>query len=142
VSGCYQERKSKVSKATRQGQVTLATRSFGRGVDFVVDDEHMVTCGGLHVLLTFLPRDVQEEVQMMGRGARQGAAGSFSIVVRSQQLEDLAGNKATQDDISKWDCIHIKPHASGLRKGLQNELAWRLFPFLNALQTPAASCAA
>ena len=58
-----EERDSLISKATRQGQVTLATRSFGRGIDFVVDDEHMVLCGGLHVLLTFFPREVQEEVR-------------------------------------------------------------------------------
>jgi len=97
-----EERDSLISKATRQGQITLATRSFGRGIDFIVDDEHMVTCGGLHVLLTFFPRDVQEEVQIMGRGARQGEAGSFSMVMHSQQLEDLAGDKATPDDIKSW----------------------------------------
>lgn len=50
-----EDRDSLISKATRQGQVTLATRVFGRGIDFVVDDEHMVTCGGLHVLCTFFP---------------------------------------------------------------------------------------
>ena len=97
-----EERDSLVSKATRQGQITLATRSFGRGVDFVVDDEHMVTCGGLHVLLTFFPRDLQEEVQIKGRGARQGEKGSFSMVLLGQSLEDLAGNKATPDDIKTW----------------------------------------
>jgi len=94
------ERDSLVSKATRQGQITLATRSFGRGIDFVVDDEHMVTCGGLHVLLTFFPRDVQEEVQIMGRGARQGEKGSFSMVMRTQQLEDFSGSSAA--DIDSW----------------------------------------
>ena len=97
-----EEREALVEKATRQGQVTLATRSFGRGIDFVVDDEHMLTCGGLHVLLTFLPRDVQEEVQIMGRCARQGAPGSFSMILRCGQLEDLAGDKATPEDIQKW----------------------------------------
>ncbi|EOD26333.1 hypothetical protein EMIHUDRAFT_205325 [Emiliania huxleyi CCMP1516] len=96
------ERASLISKATRQGQVTLATRSFGRGIDFVVDDEHMLTVGGLHVLLTFFPRDVQEEVQIMGRGARQGQKGSFSLMLRSDQLEDLAGGKASADDIKAW----------------------------------------
>jgi len=53
--------------------------------------------------MTFFSRDVQEEVQIMGRGARQGAAGSFSIVVPNQQLEDLAGDVATPADIQKWN---------------------------------------
>lgn len=97
-----EERDSLVSKATRQGQITLATRVFGRGVDFIVDDEHMVTCGGLHVLLTFFPRDVQEEVQVMGRSGRQGEKGSFSMVMNSQHLEDLGGDQAPADTIKTW----------------------------------------
>ena len=97
-----EERDSLVSKATRQGQITLATRVFGRGVDFIVDDEHMVTCGGLHVLLTFFPRDVQEEVQIMGRSGRQGEKGSFSMVMNSLHLQDFGGDKAPADTIKTW----------------------------------------
>jgi len=97
------ERDSLVSKATRQGQITLATRAFGRGIDFIVDDDHMVICGGLHVLLTFFPRDVQEEVQIKGRTGRQGQQGSFSMVMRSLQLEDFAGDHATAADITAWE---------------------------------------
>jgi len=123
-----EERDSLVSKATRQGQVTLATRSFGRGVDFIVDDEHMVTCGGLHVLLTFFPRDVQEEVQIMGRSARQGEKGSFSMVMLSQQLEDLAGNEASPDDIKAWKTNgEVYTRMSEIRDGqAKDDMAERL----------------
>jgi len=62
----------------------------------------MVTCGGLHVLLTFFPRDVQEEVQIMGRGARQGEDGSFSLVLLRDQLDDFAGDKAAPGDLNAW----------------------------------------
>ena len=97
-----EDRESLISKATRQGQVTLATRVFGRGIDFSVDDEHMVTCGGLHVLATFFPQDKSEEVQIRGRGARQGEAGSFSMVLSGPQLDDFTGDEATLDDLKSW----------------------------------------
>ena len=38
----------------------------------------------------------------MGRGAHQGEAGSFSMVLRSLQLDDLAGTRATADEIKGW----------------------------------------
>ena len=77
---------SLIENATLQGQVTLATRAFGRGTDFHVLDPRLLAGGGVHVLLTFYPKDISEEVQIMGRGARQGDDGSFSMVMNTPQI--------------------------------------------------------
>ena len=45
----------KISKATYQRTLTLTTRSFGRGTDFICRDEFVETNGGVHVILTFVP---------------------------------------------------------------------------------------
>ena len=36
-----------IKRATLAGQVTLATRSFGRGTDFLIRDEIVIKNGGL-----------------------------------------------------------------------------------------------
>jgi hypothetical protein len=50
----------------------------------------------------FHTRDVQEEVQIMGRSGRQGEKGSFSMVMNSLHLQDFGGDKAPADTIKTW----------------------------------------
>ena len=91
-------------------QVTLATRVFGRGVDFKVLDDHLLTCGGMHILATFFPSDKSEEVQIKGRTARQGDAGSFSMVLRIEQLIDCCSG-LTADHLKQ--CIGVDAVTDG-----------------------------
>jgi preprotein translocase subunit SecA len=58
--------------ATRHGRITILTRSFGRGIDFVVEEDNVKSAGGVHVIQTFISEDVSESVQIEGRTARQG----------------------------------------------------------------------
>ncbi len=44
--------------------MTLATRSFGRGTDFICRDDKVETYGGVHVILTFVPEMNSEFVQI------------------------------------------------------------------------------
>ena len=44
------ERASVISRATYGGQITLATRKFGRGTDFICMDEEVEEIGGVHVI--------------------------------------------------------------------------------------------
>jgi uncharacterized protein YegL len=81
-----EDRDNLIRSATRQGTVTLATRIYGRGTDFKIFDERMETAGGMHVLQTFFSRDLSEEVQIMGRCARQGNKGSYSQVLLSASV--------------------------------------------------------
>ena len=71
-----EEKEILIKRATVPGQITLLTRIFGRGTDFICYDESVVTNGGTHVIQTFLSEETSEEVQIKGRTARQGDFGS------------------------------------------------------------------
>jgi energy-coupling factor transporter ATP-binding protein EcfA2 len=76
-----------IKQATTSGRITLLTRVFGRGVDFVCYDSTVKHSGGMHVIQTFLSTDISEEVQIQGRTARQGDPGSYSMVILDNSLE-------------------------------------------------------
>jgi preprotein translocase subunit SecA len=59
-----------VKKASSRGMVSFCTRGYGRGMDFICNDKNVDKEGGVHVILTFKPEDVSEEIQIMGRTAR------------------------------------------------------------------------
>lgn len=84
-------KKSVVGSAATTGSITLITRSFARGTDFVCYDEQLIKHGGLHVISTIFPDDKSEEIQIQGRTARQGNSGSFSFVLRADHLSDFFG---------------------------------------------------
>jgi preprotein translocase subunit SecA len=46
--------KDRVVQATRPGNITLLSRAFGRGTDFVIGDKRVKEAGGLHVIQTFI----------------------------------------------------------------------------------------
>src|SRR3990167_5052221 len=79
-----------VRKSTGSGQVTLCTRPFGRGVDFVCRDDTTLANGGVHVILTFPTNSKAEEIQIRGRTARQGDVGSWEIVLFIEDLQHLS----------------------------------------------------
>ena len=90
-----------VKKAGSLGQVTLSTKIFGRGTDFISRDKDVKDLGGVHVLQTFLSESLSEEVQIKGRTARQGQKGSFSQVLL---LED-AKIKKNNEEVYKKDTL-------------------------------------
>lgn len=59
----------------------LALRQFGRGVDFVCPDPDVEARGGCHVILTFFPSTLAEQVQIAGRTARQNKSGSMKMIL-------------------------------------------------------------
>lgn len=84
-----QQKNRLIRMATTTGRVSLLTRTFGRGTDFVCRDEQVRTGGGVHVIQTFLSEEVSEEVQIKGRTARQGEQGSFSMFLLVNELESF-----------------------------------------------------
>jgi preprotein translocase subunit SecA len=74
------------SRATAANALTLATKPFGRGTDFVSMDARVNDSGGIHVVQTFLSESESEEVQIRGRTARQGDSGSYSLLLESDSL--------------------------------------------------------
>jgi hypothetical protein len=81
------EKLSLIKKATNSGRITLLTKSFGRGTDFVSRDQVVSANGGAHVIQTFLSTEISEETQIKGRTARQGDHGSYSMVLLDKSLE-------------------------------------------------------
>jgi len=69
------------------GKVTLATASFGRGYDYLITDKVLDADGGLHVIQTYLSDDMAEQIQIMGRTARQGKIGSYTLIIQYEELK-------------------------------------------------------
>jgi len=82
-----------IRKAATLRQVTLTTKAFGRGMDFMCHDDRLVEAGGTHLIATFFPLDRSEERQIQGRIARQGKPGSYSMLLCEPDLVSSLGWK-------------------------------------------------
>jgi len=69
-----------VASAGESGKITVATNIAGRGTDIIPDEETLVA-GGVHVIFGSFPYHWRAFVQGIGRGARQGAPGSYRWVI-------------------------------------------------------------
>ncbi|CAF2540353.1 unnamed protein product [Rotaria sp. Silwood2] len=104
----FEEKEKVIRRATVPGQITLFTRTFGRGTDFIRYDQSVSTNGGIHVIQTFLSEDCSEEIQIKGRTARQDDKGSYSMILldndlekfftEEKDIENLKKNKEIQDE--------------------------------------------
>ena len=86
------ERELFVKRAANIGTITLLTRIFGRGTDFICRNPQLLANGGIHVLQTFFSEELSEEYQIMGRGARQGDRGSYRMILLDKDLEWILGS--------------------------------------------------
>ena len=77
------EEAERVAPAGRPGQVTVATAVAGRGTDIKLS-EIAKLAGGLHVILTEFQFSARVDRQLIGRAARQGDPGSYSIMVSAE----------------------------------------------------------
>jgi len=96
-----QEKEARIRRAPTSGQITLLTRCFGRGTDFVCHDQTVSANGGVHVVQTFLSEELSEEIQIKGRTARQGGVGSFSMVLLDTSLEKVLVTKENLEEARK-----------------------------------------
>jgi preprotein translocase subunit SecA len=90
-----------VANAGNQALVTIATNAAGRGTDIPLSSIS-IKHGGLHVIFTFFPANERIEEQGAGRAARQGAPGSYRIIVPhdDELLLDAQRTLGTTADIS------------------------------------------
>lgn len=49
--------KTRIIRATRPENITIMTRAFGRGIDFIVGDKDVKAAGGMHVIQTFISEE-------------------------------------------------------------------------------------
>ena len=100
------EKEGLVRQATAVHSLTLLTKEFGRGTDFVCYDEDLDSNGGIHVISTFLPEELSMEAQIKGRTARQGNKGSFGMVLRLQELDRFGIRAADADKMTSKNEIY------------------------------------
>ncbi|CAL6013590.1 Helicase-related_protein [Hexamita inflata] len=81
------DKESIVKNSVQPETISLFTREFGRGTDFICYDKNIDRLGGVHVIQTFFSDELSEEKQIKGRTARQGNSGSYSLVLLDQELE-------------------------------------------------------
>ena len=60
------DKESIIRQAVCSNTITLLSRAFGRGTDFICYDERLEATGGVHVLQTFISEDISEETQIKG----------------------------------------------------------------------------
>ena len=89
------DRKLFIKRASTPRKVSLFTRTFGRGTDFMVNNQDLITAGGILVVHCFYSEEASEEKQIQGRCARQGDPGTYKPVYLANDLDWLLG--------SNWD---------------------------------------
>jgi preprotein translocase subunit SecA len=86
-----EEKDQIVKKSTSIQQVTLMTRCFGRGTDFICRNQEVIRRGGAHVIQTFFASEKSEEGQIRARTARQGDPGTWELIVLDKELNKFIG---------------------------------------------------
>ena len=99
------ERQSVITRAIRRYSVTLVTRPYGRGTDFVCRDQGLRDNGGVHLVCTFYPEHASEDKQVNGRVCRQDDPGSSRKILFDEDLMylDASEKKKMQSGIEDWD---------------------------------------
>uniref|UniRef100_A0A914HVP2 RNA exonuclease 4 n=1 Tax=Globodera rostochiensis TaxID=31243 RepID=A0A914HVP2_GLORO len=97
--------------------VIFSTNYAGRGTDIKTNAE-LEANGGLHVIVTFMPRNSRVERQAFGRTARQGKKGTAQLILTEVDLdEDLIDqNKDQQSQLETLDPIFETDQHSWISK--------------------------
>ena len=105
-----------------QGDMVIATALAIRGTDIpVAEDVNELKDGGggLHVLLTYLPKNSRVERQIMGRTGRKGLPGSTRTILCTEKLVEEIGvfEKCKEKIYEKRDFIEAH-RVEGLKESL------------------------
>ncbi|TQR21350.1 preprotein translocase subunit SecA [Psychrobacillus vulpis] len=98
-----------ISKAGQLNKIMLATNMAGRGTDIILG-EGVAELGGLHIIGTELHSSARIDMQLRGRGGRQGDPGSTQFII---SLEDELFYYYDEDEFAKYKG-KIKTNSSGL----------------------------
>uniref|UniRef100_A0A914QVF3 Uncharacterized protein n=1 Tax=Panagrolaimus davidi TaxID=227884 RepID=A0A914QVF3_9BILA len=69
--------------------IIFATNLAGRGTDILLTDE-LKKRGGLHVIISFLSRNIRIEEQAFGRAARCGERGTAQVIICDKSVMNLS----------------------------------------------------
>jgi hypothetical protein len=90
-----------IKQSTVHGQITLITRAFGRGSDFICRDSVTAKNGGVHIIQAFYSETETEETQIRGRTGRQDDRGEYSQILCLTDLSILNSKLPKTDDYAK-----------------------------------------
>lgn len=81
----------------KPNSVIIGSNLVGRGTDIKLEKQTIVYNGGLHVIVTFLPKNKRIEDQNFGRAARQGEPGTARLIVIDPNKKDINELKKIRD---------------------------------------------
>lgn len=98
-----------ISQAGQMNKIMLATNMAGRGTDINLG-EGVAELGGLHIIGTELHSSARIDMQLRGRGGRQGDPGSSQFII---SLEDELFHYYDEEEFAKYK-KKLKTDDSGL----------------------------
>ena len=84
-------------QSLKPGNIVISTALASRGTDLSLMDQ-VNQNGGLHVLLTCLPKDSRTERQIIGRTGRRGLPGSYRLLLYSEMIKEQLDETFTAQD--------------------------------------------
>ena len=122
----------------RAGEVMVATNLGARGTDIeILEYDKMVA--GLHVIVTYVPRNLRVEQQASGRTGRQGRAGTWQVIayLQSTSVQSIlsgCGDDDDDDELSRVDItVAIRRQRDKQEKYLLQDCEENEIPKIKAL---------
>lgn len=88
----------------KAGSIIISTNLSGRGTDILLSSE-AIKNGGLHVCITFLPKNARVQQQAEGRAARRGEPGTSQLVLRLSDVNHVLYGVGKRKQFDCFDSI-------------------------------------
>ena len=105
------------------GGIIISTNLAGRGIDLKTT-QSLEANGGLHVIVTYLPKNIRVEDQAFGRTSRQGNFGTAELIINVHEaLNSLGYPGAIINDISELKYLRDSIESDRLLKAILQDRA-------------------
>ena len=86
----YRVDEENIPQTVDSNSIIVSTNLAGRGTDINTTD-NIEDNGGLHVIVTFLPKNQRVQDQAFGRSARKGKKGTCQLILNKEEVQKLLG---------------------------------------------------
>lgn len=97
----------KIAGEMKKNTVIISTNISGRGTDLKLSEE-ILKNGGLHVIITFMPKNSRIEEQNYGRAGRKGEPGTWQLVLDFKKTIDKYAINYNYDSLFHYYKNYIK----------------------------------